>query len=94
MAVRRFSFVGLFRFGWFCRNDQLLPDLQLVRIIDVVRRHEIVEGNFEFLRDREGIVALRHDVGLGRVMFWRAVLRWFQAIGFPFFNRDGFRRWF
>src|SRR5204863_7792536 len=53
---------------------------------------EIVEGNFEFLRDREGIVALRHDVGLGRVMFWRAVLRWFRAIGFPFFNRDGFRR--
>lgn len=33
------SLVCLLRFGWFRRDDQLLSDLQFVRIIDVVRRH-------------------------------------------------------
>ena len=58
-------------------NQKLLPDLQFARVVDVIERDQIVVGNFEFLRDRDRIVAFRHDVNffrrIGIFRFWRAL---------------------
>jgi hypothetical protein len=35
--VSRFSLFGLLCFGWLGWNDQFLPDLQFVRVLDFVR---------------------------------------------------------
>ena len=44
-------------------NDELLADLELAGIVDVVGFHQGVLRHLEFLRDRVGIVTLRHNIG-------------------------------
>ena len=62
LLIRRLSARGLRLSGF--GDQKLLPDLQFARVVDVIDRNQIAVGDFQFLGDPGGIIALLHNVGL------------------------------